>query len=495
MSQPPQRPGQSDRELAAALSLLNQLRPALEQRNRAKQNDVVSRLVEMRATLGNQWAAIANVVLQNGEITLAKRAMDLFVEHHNGAPSALYRKASLLEQAGALGEAYELLRGLPVNAFDEAAHSYSLGTASLFMGRLEEARIHLERAVTLQPGSGRAWLSLAMASDFSREEALGDRVISAKKQIDPGDTEQLAPYYYALGKVHAERGDHTSAFNAFAHGAGIMKAASNFDRLADKRNADAALEGWTAERLTAIARRQIEATGRTIFVTGTPRSGTTLVEQVLTSHSAVGSGGEIDRLVLLARELRGHGAPAIERFVEERGASEAAQLWDHWLDERCPQPGRVVDKTLNTTRFLGIAAALLPEAPLVWITRDPLDRAWSCFRTFFPVGMQWSYDLEDIAYFFQLEDRLLQHWQALLGDRLLVIPYEEMVSDPAPWIRRLLAHCGLDEEPQVFTPHTTERTVTTASVMQVRQPINRKAVGTAEPYREFMEPFSRSYAG
>ncbi len=95
----------------------------------------------------------------------------------------------------------------------------------------------------------------------------------------------------------------------------------------------------------------------------------------------------------------------------------------------------------------------------------------------------------------QARRRIAARWQEILGERLLVVPYEALVEDPDHWIGRILAHCGLPEEPQVFTPHTAERTVTTASVMQVRRPINRDGIGSAAPYREFMTPFIEAYSG
>jgi hypothetical protein len=163
------------------------------------------------------------------------------------------------------------------------------------------------------------------------------------------------------------------------------------------------------------------------------------------------------------------------------------------LQELFPEPGLVVDKTLGNTRQLGIAASLLPQAPIVWVTRDPLDRAWSCFTTFFITTLPWTYDLEDIAFHFRLEDELLRRWQEILGDRLLVVPYEALVTQSEQWTRRILQHCGLSEEPQVFAPHANARTVVTASVMQVRRPINASAVGAAEPYREYLQPFVDAY--
>jgi hypothetical protein len=276
-----------------------------------------------------------------------------------------------------------------------------------------------------------------------------------------------------------------------------MKAAMPYDRQADRASAAEAVEGYTAEDIAAaIARQPGEPTGRAIFVTGLPRSGTTLVQQILTSHSTVDAGGEIGRLGLLAGEVGGSSYRALERYLSRSGVAGTAQrLWGHLLVERFRTPGRVVDKSLDSSRFLGLAAALLPEAPLVWLTRDPLDRAWSCFRTYFVAGLPWSFDLADMAFHFRLEDALLRRWQEILGDRLLVVPMEALTSEPEPWIRRLLAHCRLAEEPQVFAPHERGGTVTTSSVMQVRRPINRDAIGSAKPYRQFLEPFIEAYYG
>src|SRR5690606_37782077 len=170
-------------------------------------------------------------------------------------------------------------------------------------------------------------------------------------------------------------------------------------------------------------------------------------EQILTSHSAVSDGGELNRLGLLVKDVRGVSHEALGRHVDEVGAPATARLWRHWLDKRFPGGGRIVDKTDNSTRMLGLAAALLPEARLYWMRRDPLDCAWSSFRTYFLGLLPWSYDLEDIAFHFRLEDRLLEQWREILGTRLLVVPYESLVDDPGVWIRRILRHCGLDEEP------------------------------------------------
>ena len=481
-------------KLPAVLALLDQLQPAIQRRDRAKQVEIVRQLIERRAAMGGQWQQIALLAAGNGELSLARQAIDLLVEALGGGPTAQYQKAALLALLGDWQGADPLLQALPETLPDAAANAYSRGVAALNCGRREEAREALERATLIQPQSGRPWLALSMAVDFAREPALAERLLAAERGMEGAPLAERVPYCYALGKACAERGEHALAFGAFSQGARLMKSTLAYDESEDRSSAAKAIDGYTAERLAAIAREQHQPTGRTIFVTGLPRSGTTLVEQILTSHSAVAGGGEISRLFLLANEIGGPDYPALARYAEAYGVEQVLPLWAHWLDELFPAPGRIVDKTVDTSRFLGLAAALLPEAPVIWMTRDPLDCAWSCFRTNFGGNaMPWSYDLADIAAHFRIETGLLAQWQEILGDRLLLVPYESLVTEPDVWIRRILAHCGLTEEPQIFAPHENSRPVPTASMVQVRRPIHREAVGSAEPYRTFLSPFLEAY--
>jgi tetratricopeptide (TPR) repeat protein len=496
VSKPPSTRGSASADLPAVLALVDRLQPAIARGDRAEQNAIIGQLIDRRAAMGDQWQQLALLALGNGEIGLARKAIDLLGEALGGDHAAHYHKAALIALLGDWREADALLRSLPETVPDPAANAYSRGMTALNLGAPEDARPHLERATRLRPQAGRAWLALSMAVDFAREPDMADHVIAAEQHLRYAAAAEQAPYYHALGKAHAERGDPALAFEAFAQGARLAKSAMSHDRDQDRAGAAAATDGYSAERIAAIAREQREPTSRTIFVTGLPRSGTTLVEQILTSHSAVSHGAEIGRLALLAQEVGGPSHPALARHIAAHGAGPAARLWDHWLDELFPASRRIVDKTVDASRFLGLVAALLPEAPLIWVTRDALDRAWSCFRTNFSGNaMAWSYDLEDIAAHFRLEDALLAQWKAILGERLLVVPYEALVADPPAWTGRLLAHCGLAHEPQVLAPHENRRAVATASMVQVRRPIHGAAVGAAEPYRAFLEPFIAAYYG
>lgn len=480
-------------ELAAAVALVDRLQHALGRGDRVQIAQCVGQLVERRAPLGAQWEQVAYVAADNGEVHLARAAIGLFEESAGHSAAAGHRRAGLLAHIGAWDEAYAALQALSDGDLDPVSLAHSKGTAALHLGEVQQARSELERAVRLRPESAPTWQTLAKLVDFSREPALAELLFEARRAVDSADPATRGVYCYAVGKAYDDLGEHARAFDAFAEGARHIRSTRPYDRERDRKIASEAVKGYTAGNIAAIARQQTEPTRGTLFVTGLPRSGTSLVQQVLTSHSAVGDGGEINRLGLFVKDMRGLSHSALDTYVRERGAREAGRLWRRWMKERFSAGGRVVDKTVDNSRMLGIAAALLPEAPIVWLRRAPLDCAWSCFRTFFLGHFPWSYDLEDIAFHFRLEDELLKRWQDVLGDRLLTVPYENLVSEPGNWIHRILAHCGLGEEPQVFAPHENRLAVATSSVMQVRRPINRSAIGAAEPYRAFLEPFLAAY--
>jgi len=480
--------------LRDALALLDRLQPAMRARNRALQVDIVRQVVALDAPLGPQWQALADLALQQGELALARQAMDRFVDAGGASPAALYRKALLLEQCGDAAAAHALLRELPEDVPDAATNAYSRGALALFMGDIGEARTQLERATRLRPEAGVPWLMLATLLDMAQEPDLAERLLAAGRRVADSPPAVRAPYYHAAGKVQADRGEHALAFAAFARAAAEMKTLAPYRAEADRRNAEEAVRGYGPDGVSVLSGRQQASSRETIFVTGLPRSGTTLVEQILVSHNDVSDGAELNRLLLLSQDIGGHSGEAVGAYVEAGGAAEAARLWRHWMDERFPLPGIVVDKSLTTTRLLGIAAALLPEARLVWVTRDPLDCAWSCFRTFLSGYMPWTHDLQDMAHHFRVEEQLLERWQEKLGDRLLVVPYEALASKPQESIPQLLAHCGLAVEDQVYRPHETARVVTTASALKVRQPISNAAIGSAEPYREFLGAFIEAYS-
>lgn len=481
-----------DREVAA-LRLVQQFQQALMGGSRGEVVEPLRQLISIAAPMAGQWLQLAPLAADFGEFGLAREAIDLFVESHPTDPAALVQKANILAYIGAVDEALAVWRTIPSNVPDAFSHAMSRGALSISAGETAEAREWIEQALRLQPQSGQAWHLLATLADFADEPQLADRMLANESRMQAAHRVERAYYLYACGKALAERGEHRLAFATIARAAGETRAQYPFARAPEQQSAAEAVSGYDPARIAAVARQQTKPTDRSIFVMGLPRSGTSLVQQILTSHSAVSDGGEINLLRWLVREMGDASHGALDGYVRKAGAPSLARLWRHLLDQRFPAPGRVIDKTTNTTRKLGMVAALLPEAPLIWIRRDPLDCAWSCFRTCFMENVHWSNDLGDIAYVFRLEDELLGQWQDILGERLLVVPFDGLATEPEAWTRSILSHCGLAMEPQVLAPHENRGAVLTASAVQVRRPINQAGVGSADPYREYLTPFVEAY--
>lgn len=473
--------------------LIDALRAAVTRRDRSATNRSVRNLLDARLPLGAEWRQIAELMRVSGEVGLALRAMDAFVLSAGSSPEALYQKVVLLTQVGRLRDAHDLLAALPPERMDPAARAYVLGNTAITLGLIEEGKNELEKVVRGRPGWGPAWLTLASAVNLATDP-LGERLLADVAAAESQPPADRARFQYAIGKLHHDRREHNRAFAAFARGADLLRAQTPYSRNGDRTNASAAMSGFGASTIEEWNRQQTQPTDRPIFVTGLPRSGTTLVEQILTSHSAVRDGGEVSLAHHVAVSTGGISGDAVTAHLAQGGSITAmGNLYLHLVEERFGPGGRIVDKTVDNSRFLGLIAAILPDAPLIWMRRDPLDAAWSCFRTFFIHGVGWSYDLADIAEHFALEDQLVDFWQDRLGERLLVVPYPALVDAPQDWTRRILAHCGLAEEEQVHSFHETDRVVATASALQVRRPINRSGIGVAHPYRDHLQPFVDAY--
>lgn len=478
----------------ATTALLGDLKVALAARDRAGTNRAVVGLIDARAPLGPQWQRLSQLMQVSGELTLAHRAMDAFVDATRQNPMAVCAKVALLAESGRQREADALMKTLPADVPDRAGHALMLGNIAMVEGRVEDARAHFTTALDHRPGWGAAWLSLGTSINLAND-SLGERLVaerSAAAALTPVDH---ARYLYALGKYRADRGEADAAFAAFTEGAALLRRETPYSAAADAAKAHEAATGYPPNFVEQLNAQVSVDTSRPIFVTGLPRSGTTLVEHILASHSTVADGGEINIVQHVAVAAGGVSGDDVGRYLAGGGTMDAlAELYLHLLAERMGPTGRIVDKTIDASRCLGLIASALPDAPLIWMRRDPLDCAWSCYRTFFIHGVAWSYDLADIARHFALEDRLLAFWKDRLGDRLLVVPYGELVDAPELWTRRLLDHCGLSEEAGAFEPHRTDRVVATASSLQVRRPINRDGLNVAAPYRSHLQPFIDAYS-
>jgi hypothetical protein len=230
---------------------------------------------------------------------------------------------------------------------------------------------------------------------------------------------------------------------------------------------------------------------------GLPRSGSTLIEQILASHSQVEGTMELPNILMITRELDAlapdrNGYPETLRHMP---GTQLTALGSRYLAQTAPlRHGheRFTDKLPNNFSHIGLIHAVLPQATVIDARRHPMDACFGTFKQHFAIGQTFSYDLEDLGRYYRCYLSLMDHWDAVLPGKVLHFRYEELVRNPEAGIRRLLEHCGLPFEPACLAFHETRRSVRTASAEQVRQPLYTSGVGHWRHFEKELEPLRRA---
>lgn len=475
------------------------LRQGLARRDRTQVNQACADLIALRPTLGAQWQHLSLALQQNGEWTLAIAAIDRMRTDLGFDGVSGYAYANVLYQAGRFEKALHEIDSLDARGEGPKtpAHAVSIlnsrASILLLLGRHEEALARLEEALDIDPRSGQAWLSLSETAKFQGSES--HHVTALESAYSTGATIEAegTKLAHACGRCRHQLADHAAAFEAFQRGAELFIA-----KAGTRRAAPSGLVGqstsFTPEFISDVSERIDVAHGRAIFVSGLPRSGTTLVEQIIASHPDVEHGEELGFFRIIGQEIGGIDANSFRIWLDRGGdPNNLVRLYFHLAEERFGPKGRFIDKTIEAGNYMGLLLCLFPTAPVFWMRRDPIDSGWSAFRTTFQRGASWSWDLADIGRRLAQEDAMARYWQDAAGERIHFVDYEALVRDPDPHIRAIAAAAGLEPTQGMFRPHETRRTVASASVSQVREPINLKGLGVADPYRPWLGPMIQSY--
>lgn len=450
--------------------------------------------------LGASLTALAQFPAAADSFREAVRLQPDSAEHWNNLGQALNALGRVDEAAASLKKAVALKP-------DFANALSNLGYALTQSNRNEEAVTYLERAVAIKPDHPEALNNLAIArADLGQtDEALAcyERALAARphyadcwrnyatlKRFTAGDpaiarlervlaaatgSEDRMALSHALAKACDDIGETDKAFENFARG--NMLARQRFaEPMREHRDMFATLrsifQDGVPEPVTTPA-----ATKRPIFVVGMPRSGTSLVEQILASHRDVHGAGEL-------QAMRVAMAPAAaERRADRQALEGVRQRYLSAIDALGVQEPAIVDKMPQNFRWIGYIAAALPEATIVHTRRDPVAVGWSIYRTFFPAGgLEFTFDLGDIAEYYRLYEELMAFWAERLPGRIVDLEYEALTENQEVETRRLLEQCGLSWDDACLSPHETRRAVRTASAAQVREKIY---TGSSQAWRKY----------
>lgn len=375
---------------------------------------------------------------------------------------------------------------------DNPDYRYNLAAASGFTGRVEGAREHYEAIVDADPGNARAHYALAILSRQTPEANHVPRLETALARArQPADALRIR---YALAKELEDIGRSADAFHHLSAANTAHKHTIRYDFRQDAAIFDA-IEALFGHGAGALAPGRGNGDAAPIFVVGMPRTGTTLVDRILSSHPDVGSAGELQAMPLAVKQLAGTASRVVidPATVAASGGIDPAMIGNAYLaraaHHRPDGPPRFIDKLPANFLYIGQIARALPHAPIVCLRRNPMDTVWSNYRNLFAsqsAYYAYSYDLMDTARYFVRFDRLMAMWDRLYPGRVLQMSYEELVADQEGQTRRLLDHCGLAWNEACLAFHENRAAVATPSAAQVRRPINAEGIGRWKTHAESM---------
>lgn len=395
--------------------------------------------------------------------------------------------AVALGEAGLLEECAERWRLLAAARPEDHRPRFQLGRVLAVLGRRGEALEALRGSLAIEPRDADAWLVLSTMHRFRSDDGLVAPLRAMALDLASRSSRDRCSLHYALAKMHQDLGEHDEAFPHFAAGASLMRETTPSNLAAEQQLMRLMQDAVPAERwrvpLAPPSRGE-----RCILVLGMPRSGTTLVEQILASHPLVHGAGELRAAPDAANAV---GLDRILAAAAGTGPAEALRAFgeEYLRGLPTPDPPRtlVCDKQPQNFRLLGPIAVALPGARIVHVRRDPRDVGLSCFEAMF-AEQSWSFDLREIARYLRSYRDLMACWDRCLGDRIITVRYETLVGDPAAEIPRLLAAVGLPFDERCLRPHESPRAVNTASIDQARRPISAGSVGRWRRYERHLAP-------
>jgi tetratricopeptide (TPR) repeat protein len=362
------------------------------------------------------------------------------------------------------------------------------------LGRRAECEAAYHASLHLQPDLGEAYCSLADLKTyvFADEEIAAMQALAARV---PDLSAEAAQLHFALGRAFEQRSLYEQSFAHYAAGNLVRRRAASFDAAAFEHKSRRVIALFDAPFLAAHAGGCPD--GAPIFIVGLPRSGSTLIEQILASHPLVQGTHELPNLVTIVRELdhldgqRDTYPESLRAAPPQALAALGARYVEETREFRGGRP-RFTDKMPNNFSHVGLLALVLPNATVIDVRRHPIDACFSAFKQYFAQGQSFSFDLEDLGRYYRSYLRLMDHWDAVLPGKVLCVSYEALVRDTESQVRRLLTHCGLPFDPACLRFHETRRAIRTASSEQVRQPIYASAIGHWRHYERQLEPLRRS---
>ena len=481
------RPGYAEahNNQGVALKLMGRFQAAAE---------AFARAIQARHDYGEAYSNLGAALQSLGRHSEALQAYQGAIAISPGLAQAYNNLGTVLKDMGRYPQAQAAFAEGLALAPDHADTLINSGITLAELGQVPEAMRMLDRALEVAPGSAQAWQARGDLKTFTADDpdiARMDALLRAadRHRLDVEDRARLA---FTLGKAWLEIGDADQAFAYLDRGNRLKRSSIEFDGEGSGRWMARIAQAFPQAEIARLAGRG-DPSELPIFIVGMPRSGSSLVEQILASHPLVHGAGELD---LVERQIRWASRDGQsldfpwpikalpEAAVAAMGARYVAQL-----SAFAPGRPRVIDKLPGNFHFAGLIHAMLPNARIIHCARDPVDTCLSCYSKLFSDGQHFTYDQVELGRYYRDYQGLMRHWRAVLpSDRFMDLQYEDLIEDQQGQTRRLLAFLGLDWDEACLNFHQTERAVRTASVTQVRRPLYRSSVERWRPYAPHLGP-------
>jgi predicted Zn-dependent protease len=428
----------------------------------------------------------------------ALRQIDLLSASEPENPGYLNLKAIILSKIGEFQESLEIyadvLKKLPYQGKLWLSYGHALASA----GAEDSAIAAYRRCVELQPGYGEAYWSLANLKTFRFN---ADELKVMRAQLERADltADDRWHFHFAMGKALEDDADYSPAFQEYLSGNRLRRAGITYDATEAATNVQRSKQLFTASYFDARAGFGADAPDP-IFIVGLPRAGSTLIEQILASHSSVEGTMELPDILAIAQSLRDlqakSGKAQYPAVLGELTAAECRELGRQYIAQtriqRKTDKPFFIDKMPNNFWHIGLIRQILPNAKIIDARRHPLACCLSAFKQHFARGQHYTYDLQELGRYYRDYVELMAHFDTVLPGRVHRVVYEAMIEDTEAEVRRLLAYCGLPFEDSCLRFYENDRAVRTASKQQVRQPIFREGLDHWRHFERWLAPLKET---
>ena len=484
-----------------AMRLLASIANKLEQRDDAIV--LLERAVELKPKFAGAWADLAETYTESEKFGEALDAVQRVIKLQPNMPFGHMIRGSILgkkdDHEGAINAFKEALEIEP----EHIGSNMGLGNTLKTIGRYDEAVKSYKKCIEAQPLFSEAYWSLANLKTYSFDD---DEIKNMEKHVQSQDLTPASKAFFhiAIANAKEKQMKYGEAWYHFHTGNELRRTSEIYDSVTTQVTHDALIETFDEEFVNSTKGSGCQSDAP-IFILGLPRSGSTLIEQILASHSQVEGTRELPDISLLGRRLTKSKPPGIKYpdAVKHMTDEEKTEYGESYLETskryRTDKP-RFIDKMPNNFAHIGFIKTILPNAKIINAKRHPLDSCVSSFKQLFYKGQSWSYDLFEIGEYYLEYERMMDHWHSLYPGEIYDIQYENIVNNQEDESRALIQYCGLDWEDSCLRFYENKRSVNTASSEQVRQPIYKGAMYAWKNYeseigalKDILEPVLAKY--